>query len=403
MRFLSEDYWYEVALGRPETHAQHVVIVTIGPDMPAKLVQGTSSQPLTNISPVCERRLYEATLLEALSAAHPKVIVADMWLDPKGCTDAIAKGVLLTELANVNVPLVFGLPTYDPAALIKAFPAEFSQARNRLPPLKSTELVLMPILHPPRSSTNSVSEGTVELNSDVRKIPLSWPVYEDIESIGKPNQPRRLDSLAIATIRAFDPNNKSLSIVGALLPNGSPTASIELHPYTSLLPEEQLPIYTALDVLCSHPIASFPKENCHGTPSVGDLSNKIVVTGLAGLGGDIHQSPIGDVPGVVLQANYMESLMDGRVFKPVPVTIQIVVGIIWLAIIFWIPLQFLSQPRLALVLSLLAGCVTALLMFWTISYFKFYPEGLIPVVLVAFLLNVSRQIERWISRREETP
>jgi CHASE2 domain len=402
LRFLSRDYWYEVALGRPRDHAQHVAVITIGSDVPSGL-QREATAIDTELSPGCKRRLYEAAVLRALSAFHPRVIVVDMWLDPKGCTVNGATDVLLNEIGRVNVPLVFGLGTFDPAALIKEFPAEFVQARNRQPPLKPTELVLMPIVHPIRSVTNSLSEGTVELNSDNRKIPLSWPVYDNFQSVGKLGQPKRLDSLAVAAVRAFDHNNKTLKRIGALRPDGSPEPSAELHPYTSFLPIEALPTYRALDVVCSNPIGTFWKDNCPslGTNSIGPLDEKIVLVGLAGVGGDVHQSAIGNVPGVVLQANYVESLLDGRVFKPVPVIYEIIVGILWLAVIFWIPLQFLSYPGLALVFSLAVGLITALLALGAISQFRFYPERLIPLILIAFLLNITRQIERWISHREE--
>jgi hypothetical protein len=364
MRFLSRNYWYEIALRRPKGEARHVAVVTIGADVPAGFAIVPTSKTPQNLSLVCQRRLYETALLHALSALHPKVIVADMWLDPKGCVDADVTNILLDEIAKVDVPLVFCLPTYDPAALIKGFPAEFAQARKKQPPLRSTELILMPIIHPPRSSTNSLSEGTVELNSDNQKIPLSWPVYDGFESVGQPDQPKRRDSLAVAAVRTFDSHNATLSRFGASSPNGSPKPSTELHPFTSLLPEEELPIYGAADVLCSHPIDSLRREDCRGTAVVGDLSERIVLIGLAGVGGDVHESSIGNVPGVVLQANYIEALLDGRVFKPVPIGWQIVAGILWLAIIFWIPLQYLSHPGGALLCSLLAGFLTAILMFW---------------------------------------
>ena len=100
MRFLSRNYWYEIALRRPKGEARHVAVVTIGADVPAGFAIVTTSKTPQNLSLVCQRRLYETALLHALSAFHPKVIVADMWLDPKGCIDADVTNILLDEIAN---------------------------------------------------------------------------------------------------------------------------------------------------------------------------------------------------------------------------------------------------------------------------------------------------------------
>lgn len=50
------------------------------------------------------------------------------------------------------------------------------------------------------------------------------------------------------------------------------------------------------------------------------FTDKIVVVGIAGLGSDLHQTVLGKVPGVILQANYIESLLSDRMFKPLPLS-----------------------------------------------------------------------------------
>jgi CHASE2 domain-containing sensor protein len=73
----------------------------------------------------------------------------------------------------------------------------------------------------------------------------------------------------------------------------------------------------------------------------------------------VHPSLIGTVPGVILQANYIESLLTGRVFSPVPTRVQIVMGAIWLLFIVWVSWRFESSPGLALAFSVLAAIIPA--------------------------------------------
>lgn len=407
LRVLSKDYWYEVALSRPHDHAQHVAIVTIGNDMPTIFgQQNSSSKTHKNLDQACRNRLYEADLLKSLSLLHPKTIVVDMWIDPRFCTnDSVSSAstdALLSEVAKVNVPLVFAIGTYDSAALLKAQPAEFQNVRNRNPPLNSTELVSMPVLHPTRSPTNILTEGVAELNVDNRKIPLSWPVYETFDSVGRRDQLHRLDSLSIAAVRAFDAKSSVLMRLGALSGAGIAIPSTQLHPYTSFLSAEDLPTYRAVDVLCSSPPDMFWKDNCGSlrTSPIGDLSGRAVLIGLVGGSTDIHQTPFGSVPGVLLQANYVESLLDGRVFRPVPFAYQIIIGIVLLHVIFVIPLLFSSSGG-ALFFLCFASALTALLAFLSISCFKIYPAWLIPLIAGAFVLNITRKIDRVIVRHEE--
>ena len=58
-------------------------------------------------------------------------------------------------------------------------------------------------------------------------------------------------------------------------------------------------------------------------------------------GGDIHDrwgTYIGRVPGYVLQANYLEALLDGRAYRPVSLFYQLLISAVWFAVVelpFW--------------------------------------------------------------------
>ena len=160
----------------------------------------------------------------------------------------------------------------------------------------------------------------------------------------------------------------------------------------------------AIAVICSRPSDDYWKNVCNPRKEMRtDLAailGRVVFVGQAGSGSDIHQSLIGNVPGVILQANYVESLLDDRVFKPMRSIYQIVIGLFWLGGMFWVSLHFRPRPALALFLSLLAAVIPAYLIHLLILHFNYYTQLLLPLILAAIVLNVSRQIESVIAHQE---
>jgi len=399
LSILSSDFWYEHAVGSPGETATKVAVITVGRDMPKAVGENISD----SVDVSCKRRVYLAKLLNVLSKMQPKVVVLDMWIDPASCSDSAATDALLNQVDELSrqIPVVFGLGAYNPSEILSSWPAEFVAIRNRKPQFKKTELVLIPAVHPARPGNTKVAEGMVELNSDNRKIPLSWPVYDGFEKVGVAGQPERRDSISVATARFFDPDSAVLQKLGAIGPDGSPLSSIKAHPYTSFLHEDQLPVIRAIDVICSTPTDSFWGKSCRTMQTahidLSSLRGKATVIGQAGLGGDVHPSLIGTVPGVILQANYIESLLTGRVFSPVPTRVQIVMGAIWLLFIVWVSWRFESSPGLALAFSVLAAIIPAYLMHLFILHFGYYTQLLLPLIIAALVVNISRQIERMIA------
>src|SRR5262249_11106284 len=160
-------------------------------------------------------------------------------------------------------------------------------------------------------------------------------VYDSFDKIGTNGQPYRRDTLSIAAVRAVNPHHHVLERIDALNEHGAPQPSDEDHPYTSFVEEARLPILQAIDVICSRPEGQEWKAICDNQVEKRCidsklLTDKVVLVGLAGLNSDLHETLIGKVAGVVLQANYVESLLTGRVFKPVSWWLQILIGLLWL-------------------------------------------------------------------------
>jgi len=89
--------------------------------------------------------------------------------------------------------------------------------------------------------------------------------------------------LRFVAIRAFDHANAALKGVGALNPDGSVKVSLELHPYTSFLREEDIPVVRAIDVICSQQSGESWNTTCNTRKKMDisseDIAGKIVFVG----------------------------------------------------------------------------------------------------------------------------
>jgi CHASE2 domain len=400
---LTSEYWAAHAVGEPEPGPRWVALIAVGADIPATFAQTTSTDPKRPLALPCRRREYLAELFKALKRYRPKVVVLDIWLDRYSCSEPTATQAFLDEATQfaTNAPVILALGSLNKSEIRTYWPAEFSEAMAKKPPLGFAELVSKPILHPP----SPVIEGVAELEADTRKIPLSWRIYDSFAGIGEPTHVVRKDTVAIAAVRAFTPTPiEALRRVGALTHDDRPQPSIEPFPYTNFVKEDQLSISRSIDVICSAQPSEVWSKICaeQARTSIDQklFSGKVVVIGFAGLEEDIHPSVMGRVSGMVLQANYIESLLEGRVYKPVPAWQQIVAGLVWLVLLFWFSSKFAKRPFLVSILSVTAALLAYVLIHMTVLKFGFYTEMLVPVVLGSVILNLTRQIERVIGTEE---
>jgi CHASE2 domain-containing sensor protein len=410
--FWSTDFWYEGVVGAPDPRDRHVAVVTVGKDMQKEFpLTGTDTNTehqkgAKNGTPplpdACRRRLYITQLLKILANFYPKVVVLDVWFDPELCSDKQTIGTLSDELRQFSkqAPIILGVPSRNAADLQAESPADFAYMRNRNPALKSTDLVLMPVVQLPQYPDERLTVAVIRRDSDARRIPLSWPVYDDFPDVGSNAEPKRKDTLSVAAVRAFDPHHPVLKTIDALNSDGSARISTDAYPYTSFLREDQFQIARAIDVICSSPPNELWKTVCaqtrilRVTPEM--FRDKIVVIGLAGLGGDLHQTVLGKAPGLFLQANYIESLLSNRVYKPLSLCADLLFGFVWLGAVFTIAWRVRSHPFWALTLSLLATVVPAYLILKMLIWCGYYTELLIPLAVAAIVTNVTVQFHHFL-------
>ena len=330
LKTLSPDFWYEKLMAKPEPPAKYIAVIVVGNDVPT-IVDTAEKEPAF----ACRRRLFLAELLMALSQLSPRVVVLDMWFNPQACSDIESRPLWnALNCLSERVPVVRGLGSYSLDDVVSLLPTYASTLDRSGRFLRPTELVLMPTQSPPFDSNSKISEGVVQLDANPRCIPLSWPVYDELEIAGEPGKLHRLDSLSVAAVRAVDPVAAVLARFGALNPDSSAKASAELPPHARLLPEEDIPIAQAIDIVCLKPRNKLWETTCHSLGAGSrnrqiEIAGRVVLIGAAGSRDDVHKSQIGNVPGVVLQAEFVESLLQNRVYKSIPFAYQVALGLAW--------------------------------------------------------------------------
>jgi hypothetical protein len=405
LEVFSPNFMYQRMLGTPEPHAQYISIIIVGKNMP-RPVEDANQPQSKGLSQACVNRIYIAQLLKSVLRVRPKVVVLDVWFDPESCSDANSQP-LWNELCSfaTQIPVVSGLGSYTRSQVISDWPAEMADIARRGSTVRPTELVSRPAVQLNFCSGAKIAEGSTELDLDKRKVPLSWPTYDSFVAVGQPGQPHRKDSLSIAAIRAVDPESAILARVGAVDRYGSTTTSTDIFPYSTFIEEQDLPIVRAIDAICTNPASDDWQKLC----SLSDwrpldlsslFAGKVVLIGLAGFGTDIHKSLIGEVPGVVLQGEYIESLLQNRIYKVIPAPFQILIWVIWLAILFIIPF-LVSSPIKAGLCFLVAVTVPALVLRWIFVHGKYYTPLLLPLIVAGIFLFASRRLELALARREE--
>jgi CHASE2 domain-containing sensor protein len=331
-----------VTAGPRSSISRYTTIVEIDPD-PFKdpLAVGYTS--------LCRQRAFIASLLEAVAKANPAVIVLDKYFDSSKCTgdekeredtDKLKRALCLLA---PQVPVVWG---------VDATPSEG--------PSRGAETILVP-----PCAASLFHLAVVNLDRDTRRLPLHWT------KASKDVKQRTIDgwSLALQTAQQFDPNilnkNRRLNTMVNRAEN----------PYIGFLKTDQFTALYASEVLC---LSEDHKKDdqCNKLPPrtarLRDLSHQIVVIGERTEREDNHNSIIGEVPGFYLQANYIEALLDNRLFRPVHPLINYALGLLIFAAFEYILISYSKKWWLALILIVILLLVTVLVLYLAVVHLGYY-------------------------------
>lgn len=335
--------------------------------------------PADLLTNTCASRAFLSRLVPALNTLGARAIVIDKYYSANACAEQEKNAAFVAAMAASKAPIVVGQQTH---AL-----SDNASSSGCLAPSRKLDF-----------GTANVHYGLTRLNNDDLKIPMRWPVYNDPSENGAAgstqSSPVQLpaesgDSLSLAAAKLVDPNIESRSSVQRLLTR-------ETDPYTTFL---NLPHVTALTALCSGEPAprapideqpgdalcqpwAHPADNLDGKQL--NLAGKIVVVGdlsdldMKPFPTDLAPFPAGKRPGVYLQANYVQSLLDHRFLLEVPMGITMTCLILYVLVVYclyWAHDEH-GVPRLTTEqaglwsLALLAGLVlVSFLALVTTSYF----------------------------------
>jgi CHASE2 domain-containing sensor protein len=276
-----------VTVGWRKPEPRFTVVVSINAESDPALAR-------VSLNNVCDQRQYLATLIEAIAKRDPSVIVVDKFFRRGTCLhrpEVTAR--LTTAIAAVSqrVPVVTGVSAVRNGGV---------RAEARLP----------------LADEPGVVEGIVNIDPDTRRMALRWCGKVDTKQ--GTTDPGWCETLALRAARKHEPKlmEKYPHLRGLL------AGDHHHRPYVSFLRPEQFCVLTAQAVLGDEsPATGDHSGPCpvlpNGRVDVGYLRGKVVILGEESLDSDTHLSVVGPVPGVFMQANFVEALLDDRYFKPI--------------------------------------------------------------------------------------
>jgi CHASE2 domain len=335
--FLQSSIWYQSIVDPFRRAFPHYVTV---------ITLDKKREPAEIFQDLCEQRRFMAKLVLRVAREDPAVLVIDKFYSPHACSELDANRALADALNYAKIPVIIG------------------DASMTFPEHDQT-LVLKPRMD--FGSGMGIKYGLLRVDSDPRRLPLGWRVLDAGSEMEVEMKPRWMPSLSLVAAQEFDPQ-----IARRLESKGL----MENHPYTTLISESAMRTYSAIDLICQG--RSRPNDNwktCTAlTPQQNhSLKGQIVVIGDIG-----KETLIGGMPGVILQANYIESLLDFRYVAPVSTRFEFSLNLVLAVGFAWIFFRTGSKKIFVLVpFSVLIPWILAYLLVTLFGYYMviWFPAG----------------------------
>lgn len=326
----------------------------------------------------CQRRLYLAKLVHALDVQSASVIVLDFYFkaecpdQDKELSDAISKTALdLPVLIGMNSETVSAVRRQQPRYIIG-------------PEIEEGDLV--PEAPNISGGVGGGTYGLTMLAADTRRIPIEWTIATPGSDLAHITERHVQDGLAFAAAAAHNRSLRSNPTLNQFMRRGQ-------FPMTSFIPEDKFPQQTGLDLLCEN-LKSANWESCdpkHDPASIFKGHIAVIGFGDNPAKTDMHDSVLGLVPGVILQANYIESLLDGRYFTQAWWPVQVLLSFLCFAAIE-VVFEFIPNILKAIPLAAFAVVVVYLICYVAVVQFGYYLDLWIPSAL-ALLMKLIRTFQ----------
>jgi CHASE2 domain-containing sensor protein len=333
-----------------------------------------------NVLGRCARRNSLAILIDRIASADPAVIVVDKAFREDECPQNDLGTKHLQEVVgalSTKIPLIVG---------------------RRI--IRSERRLYHSLAFPDNGAGSFLGEGIIEIDPDTRKLPLKWAVHPNEWYESKGPTWEWVKTLSLKAAEAFDVHlHNKYPRLKELLPDPPSLVQEPTHPYISFVKREQLTIYKAGEILCGHNYSISPTVattvQCEKNPEVlRDLRGKIVLVGETNEA-DMHLSILGEIPGFILQANYIEALLDQRYFNPAP-WLDYMLGFLIFASILLGPYIFDHNFLKTFIWWLVTLCIAYLLIYVIIMNFGYYVNP-VEISVLALVINLSHLLFSWLN------
>jgi CHASE2 domain-containing sensor protein/class 3 adenylate cyclase len=356
---------YQKIVAAPRNPIPHyTAVVEIDPDRDPGSV---------GLMDLCGQRKMLTTLVSRIAAARPGAIVIDKYFGERACPGNINEN-LIAAMTDVNsrVPVVVG---------------------RRVAPDDD-------YLQPSSLSGLGLREAIVNIDPDTRKLPLKWLVFPS--KADKDHDSRQVwrETLALTAAQAYGKGQ-----LEAEHPRLAKLLNPVRHPYISFLDLDQFKPYRLLAgfVLCGRQVKQ--GEDATACPSSssdqGVLSGRIVVIGEI-TDQDVKSTVVGRIPGVFLQANFIEALLDDRYYEGYPL-LNYVFGFLFLAGLEAILMVFGRSwvKTLGAIVALMIAML--FLLYIVISNFQLYVNPLPFIVLALVVRALVANVPGWQTKAPVNP
>jgi hypothetical protein len=330
---------YLVLKAHPDIPTPQVVTVTLSSDRLSGFTYADNA---------CESRKMLSTLIPTLYDEGFSVIVLDLTFGPNACSDPIANDQFTTAFASSRIPIIVARSTRSPQNIYDGKPLELLSTF----PLPGLDDTPVSDRRPPKS-TYGISRFTHNLEA----IPTEWLVRTSTSE-----QPRVMDGLAFAAVRAADPDLSSHPHLRRLSEQGHETM-LDISQY-------RLPNVGVTDVLCNEPSPEKLRQLHDKTLFYCPGSRRLSARQVAVIGNDVERDrhPLSNEQraGFEIHAEYVEALLSAHYFEEIPGSISLTILLLWsvgafvLSLRVRYPTSVLIVAGSALVLLLVAMCALIL-------------------------------------------
>lgn len=329
-----------------------------------------------------------ARILKEINNQHPAVIVIDKFFsvacEDKDPIDTGTKN-LKTALETISkeTPIVIG--RLGPYYTGNSDSGEHGQTTRIL----EASQPALTFLQSADNSGPRIIEGILNLDLDNRKMALKWSVQHDNTDNSKNN----FDTLSFAAVKAYYETQSAQlttqnSEIEKLLKRNK-------NPYISFIGREKIDsIIIPAGKLISNDTESaeaktIPSGILTTSENLYRLRGKIVIIGELDNYYDKHDSVFyRKIPGVILQANYIEAMLDQRCHEPTP-WLDYIIGFIVFVVIYYCGLYSETWSEL---LTCLVGIFIGvfLLIYFLVALSGFYINP-ITISLLGILIIITHR------------